>query len=92
MAFAVTRLPQFLFGRKFTPRTDQKPLQLFFNQKNQIHKVVSARLARRAKTLMAFGYDVIYTLGQDIGHADAMSRSRFEDDKGNLVAVAFGYI
>ena len=37
---------------------------------------------------MAFGYDVIYTLGQDIGHADAMSRSRFEDDKDNLVAVA----
>ena len=83
----VTRLRQFLFGRKFTLKTDQKPLQYFFNPRNQIQKVVSARLARWAITLMAYDYDVQYTPGQDIGHADAMSRLRFEDDEGDLVAV-----
>ena len=36
---------------------------------------------------MAYDYDVQYTLGQDIGHADAMSRLRFKDDEDDLVAV-----
>ena len=85
---AVTRLRQFLLGRKFTLRTDHKPLQYIFNPSNQIPKVVSARLARWAITLMAYDYDVQYTPGQDIGHADAMSRLRFKDDEDDLVAVA----
>ena len=37
---------------------------------------------------MAYDYDVQYTSGQDIGHADAMSRLRFKDDEDDLVAVA----
>ena len=37
---------------------------------------------------MAYDYDVQYTPGQDIGHADAMSRLRFKDDEDDLVAVA----
>ena len=89
VVFAVTRrLRQFLLGRKFTLRTDHKPLQYIFNPSNQIPKVVSARLARWTITLMAYDYDVQYTPGQDIGHADAMSRLRFKDDEDDLVAVA----
>ena len=88
VVFAVTRLRQFLLGRKFTLKTDHKPLQYIFNPSNQIPKVVSARLARWAITLMAYDYDVHYTSGQDIGHADAMSRLRFKDDEDDLVAVA----
>ena len=88
VVFAVTRLRQFLLRRKFTLRTDHKPLQYIFNPSNQIPKVVSARLARWAITLMAYDYDVQYTPGQDIGHADAMSRLRFRDDEDDLVAVA----
>ena len=37
---------------------------------------------------MAYDYDVQYTPGQAIGHADAMSRLRFKDDEDDLVAVA----
>ena len=37
---------------------------------------------------MAYDHDVQYTPGQDIGHADAMSRLRFKDDEDDLVAVA----
>ena len=81
VVFAMTRLRQFLLGRKFTLRTDHKPLQYIFNPSNQIPKVVSARLARWAITLMAYDYDVQYTPGQDIGHADTMSRLRFKDDE-----------
>ena len=88
VVFAVTRLRHFLFGRRFTLRTDHKPLQFIFNQSNQIPKVVSARLARWAITLMAYDYDVQYTPGQDIGYADAMSCLRFKDDEDDLVAVA----
>ena len=36
---------------------------------------------------MAYDYDVQYTPGQDIGHADALSRLRFKDDEDDLVAV-----
>ncbi|MEL7079444.1 MAG: RNase H-like domain-containing protein [Cyanobacteria bacterium J06582_2] len=88
VVFAVTRLKQYLLGRKFTLRTDHKPLQYIFNPNSQIPKVVSARLARWAITLMAYDYEVQYTPGQEIGHADAMSRLRFKDDENDLVAVA----
>ena len=88
VVFAVTRLRQFLLGRKFTLRTDHKPLQYIFNPSNQIPKLVSARPGRWAITLMAYDYDVQYTPGQDIDHADAMSRLRFKDDEDDLVAVA----
>ena len=88
VVFSVTRLRQFLLGRKFTLRTDHKPLQYIFNPSNKIPKVVSARLALWAIKLMAYDYDVQNTPGQDIGHADAMSRLRFKDDEDDLVAVA----
>ena len=87
VVFAVTRLRLFLLGRKFSLKTDHKPLQYIFNPSNQIPKVVSARFSRWAITL-AYDYDVQNTPGQDIGHADAMSRLRFEDDEDDLVAVA----
>ena len=88
VVFAVTRLRQFLLGRKFTLRTDHKPIQYIFNRSNQIPKIVSARLARWAITLMAYDYDVQYTPGQNIGHADAMSRLQFKDDEDDIVAAA----
>ena len=42
-------------------------------------------MARRAITVMACVYDVQYIHGEDVGHADAMSRVRFEDDRNDLV-------
>ena len=61
VVFTVTRLRQFLLGRKITLRTDHKPLQYILNPSNQVLKVVSARLARWAITLTAYDYDVQYT-------------------------------
>ena len=58
VVFAVTRLRQFLLGRKFTLKTEQKPLQYIFNPSNNIPKVESARLARWALTLMVYDCDV----------------------------------
>ena len=40
------------------------------------------------KNSSVYDYDVHYTAGQDIDHADAMSRLRFKDDEDDLVAVA----
>ena len=88
VVFAVTRLREFLLGRKITLRTDHKPLQYIFNRSNQILKVVSARLARWAIILKTYDYDVQYSSGQNTGHADAISRLRFKDDEDDLVAVA----
>ena len=36
---------------------------------------------------MAFDYDVKYVTGQKIGHADAISRLRFEDDRNDLAVT-----
>ena len=41
---------------------------------------------------MAYDYDVQNTPGQDIGHADAMSRLRFKDDEDDLNAGAMATI
>ena len=70
------RLRVVLLGRNFTLITDLNSLHYMFSPSNQVPKVVTARLARWAITLMTYDYDVQYTPG----HADAMSRLRFTDE------------
>ena len=53
VVFAMTQLRPFLLGRKFTLRADHTTLQNIFNPSNQKLKVVSARVAQWAITLMA---------------------------------------
>ena len=45
------------------------------------------RLAKWEITVMAYDYDVHYVPGEEIGHADAMSRLRFKVDGNDLVAT-----
>ena len=77
IVYTVTRLRQFLLGRKFSIVTDHKPLQYIFHPSSEIPKVASARIARWAITLMAFDFEIKHAPGTTIGHADALSRLRF---------------
>ena len=76
--FVVTRLKQFLLGRRFTLQTDHKPLKYLFALDEEIPKTASARITRRAIVLMGFDYQLTYTPGEQMPHADALSRLNFD--------------
>ena len=83
IVYVVTRLKQFLLGWRFTLQTDHKPLKYLFDPDEQILKTASARLTRWAIALMGFDFELKYTPGEQIPHADALSRLFFDDDDDN---------
>jgi len=60
---------QYLYGRKFTIVTDQKPLTWIFNVKDP-----SSRLFRWRLKLEEYDYDIIYKPGTKNTNADALNR------------------
>ena len=83
IVFVSTRLKQFLLGRRFTLQTDHKPLKYLFAPDEEIPKTASARITRWAIALMGFDFELKYTPGEQIPHADALSRLDFDDDDDN---------
>ena len=83
IVFVVTRLKQFLLGRRFTLQTDHKLLKYLFAPGEEIAKTASARITRWALALMGFDFELKYTPGEQIPHADALSRLDFDDDDDN---------
>lgn len=71
--FCLEKLHQFLYGRKFTLRTDHKPLVSIFGPKQGIPAMVASRLQRWAIKLSAYTYDIEYVSTKDNG-ADGLSR------------------
>ena len=80
IVFVVMRLNHFLLGRRFTLQTEYKPLKYFFAPDEEIPKTVSARITRWAIALMGFDFELKYTPGEKIPHADALSRLDFDND------------
>ena len=60
IVFVVTRLKQFLLGRRFTLQTDNKPLKYLFTPDEEIPKTASARITRWAIALMGFNFELKY--------------------------------
>ena len=89
IVFVVTRLKQFLFGRRFTLQTDHKPLKYHFVPDEEIPKTASARITRWAIALMGFDYVLTYTPGEQITHADALSRMDFDEEESHDDQVCF---
>ena len=83
IVFVVTRLKQFLLGRRFTLQTDHKPLKYLFAPVEEIPKTASARITRWAIAPMGFAFELKYTPGEQIPNADALSRLDFDDDDDN---------
>ena len=83
IVFVVTSLKQFLLGRRFTLHTDHKPLKYLFAPDEEIPKTASARITQWAIALMGFDFELMYTPGEQIPHADALSRLDFDDDDDN---------
>ena len=76
-------MKQFLLGRRFTLQTDHKPLKCLFAPDEEVPKTASARITRWAIALMGSDFELKYTPGQQILHADALSRLDFDDDDDN---------
>ncbi|CAB4033162.1 hypothetical protein ETSY2_42270 [Paramuricea clavata] len=76
MIVGVKKFHQFLYGKRFTIRTDHKPLEGLFGEKKGISAQASPRVQRWALTLAAYEYDihVQYKAGTMNGNADALSR------------------
>ena len=56
IVFAVRRLHQYLYGRKFTLRTDHKPLVKIFGPHESLSKTSASRLQRWAVLLSEYDY------------------------------------
>ena len=72
--FGVRKLHKYIYGRRFTLVTDHLPLKTIFNPKKNIPTMAASRLQRWALELSAYEYDIQYRKGENLAHADAMSR------------------
>ncbi|XP_061716634.1 uncharacterized protein K02A2.6-like [Cydia pomonella] len=72
--YGVTKHHQYLFGRRFTLRTDHKPLSYIFGNKSGIPQTAASRLQRWAARLAAYDFSVEFVRSVDNGPADALSR------------------
>ena len=89
IVLVVTRIKQFLLGGQFTLQTDHKPLKYLFAPEDEIPKTASARITRWAIALMGFDYELKYTPGEQIPHADALSRMDFDENELDNDRVCF---
>lgn len=73
IVFSLEKLHQYLYGRRFTLRTDHKPLVTIFGPKHGIPTMTASRLQRWAIKLTAYAYDIEFVRSKDNG-ADGLSR------------------
>lgn len=71
--FAVDKFHQYLYGRRFTLRTDHKPLVSIFGPNTGIPATAASRLQRWAIKLSAYDFEIEY-VSTDKNTADALSR------------------
>ncbi|UYV67739.1 hypothetical protein LAZ67_5001822 [Cordylochernes scorpioides] len=81
IVFAVNKLKNYLFGRKFTIYTDHKPLITIFGDKTNLPPLIANRLHRCALTLSNFSFEIKYKKGKDNIIPDFLSRfPEFQED------------
>ncbi|RVE46453.1 hypothetical protein evm_008920 [Chilo suppressalis] len=73
IVFCFRKLHQYLYGRRFTLRTDHKPLVSIFGSKQGIPTMAASRMQRWAIILSAYTYDITY-INTKQNAADGLSR------------------
>ncbi|XP_047984364.1 uncharacterized protein K02A2.6-like [Leguminivora glycinivorella] len=71
--YGIKKFHQYLYGRKFTLRTDHKPLVSIFGDKSGIPVMAASRMQRWAVILAGYDYDIEYVRSEK-NSADALSR------------------
>ena len=85
--FGVQKFRQYLLGRRFTLRTDHRPLVTLFAENHGVPQLASARIKRWALILSAYSYDVQYVSTKDNGCADFLSRAPLPDVSEEVLHV-----
>ena len=78
--FGVKRFYPFLFGRKFTLVTDNKPLAAIISPRKDIPAVAAEQIQLWAMYLSGFNYDVRYRSSAQNANADWLSRLPTQND------------
>ncbi|XP_037293178.1 uncharacterized protein K02A2.6 isoform X1 [Manduca sexta] len=71
--FCMRKFHQYIYGRKFTLRTDHKPLVSIFGPQTGIPTMTASRMQRWAVILSAYNYDIEYIKTNE-NCADGLSR------------------
>ena len=72
--FAIKKFYQYIWGRRFTLETDQKPLTAIFGPNLEVPAMAAARLQSWTMILSGYSYEIVYRKRTDLKHADAWSR------------------
>lgn len=72
--WAITKLKHILLGRKFSIKSDHKPLKFIFSEKSGVSTRARARISRWALELMPYEFNINYKPGEEIPHVDMLSR------------------
>ena len=74
ITLGVTKFYMYLFGRKFTLRTDHKPLLKIFAPDSATPVLAAARLQRWSLLLSSYHYEIEFKSSAEVASADALSR------------------
>lgn len=74
MLFGVKKFHQFLYGHKFTIKTNHKPPEELFSERKGVPQQASAKIQRWALTLAAYEYTISYRVGRNNENADALRK------------------
>ena len=87
--WSIKRLNQFISGRKFVIITDHRPLVRIFCPRSATPETISTRLTKWSLSLSEYDYEIKYSPGKSIAHADAMSRMNFENEETITRSINF---
>ena len=74
LVFALKKFHFYVYGMKFTLKTDHKPLLGLFSSSKPIPVVASGRIQRWCLTMQAYHFNLVHTSGIHLGNVDALSR------------------
>lgn len=86
--FAVKKFHVYVWGRRFSLKTDHKPLLAIFNPAKGVPQHTASRLQRWALILMAYDYDIDFVPTEEFGHADFLSRLIADRPQEDFVVAA----
>lgn len=89
--YGVRKFHQYLYGRKFTLRTDHKPLTYIFGNKVGIPVMAASRLQRWAIILSGYSYNIEYVASAK-NCADALSRLPTPSSDKNKIGCEYTYL
>ncbi|XP_055910903.1 uncharacterized protein K02A2.6-like [Eupeodes corollae] len=94
ITYGVKRFYQYVYGRKFTLVTDNKPVSQIFSPKKGMPVLSATRMQHYAAYLQCFDYDIVFRRTEDHCNADAMSRlpikkiSKFTMDEADILEIS----